>query len=701
MATYDGVSTGISGATYRVWLEYVVNDTDIPGNRSNITVSLRLQRTSYLASGYQGTSTINAGYGGISVPGYVGLDGEASLGITIDTWYQALVVLKTWTGWVNHNSDGSLTLLLQGVWHNHLSTYLTGCTQFSYSWTLPPIPRASGVSLGNFTIGGNVQINLSRYYSGFTHNLKYKFAGDAGYTTFATGVQADTYQWDTSGLVATLCGKIPNAPSGVMSIQCDTLNGGTVIGTTTAASVTGSVNAAVVKPSISATVVDVLAATLALTGNSAKIVKYKSTARFTPTAAGIYGSTITNIQFAMGTKYYSVGTVPAYYDLLLVDSHIASVIVVDSRGIQNDCVITKTLVDYALLNLSNVAFARTTPVGTAVGLVLAGTWFNATFGAVANALTIKYKFRQLPAGAFSSEVTLSSGLTTYSPLAGVFDNLLSYEFSITVSDKLTTITVVRTVASGKPLIDIGASDVKVNGYLDATTSAFIKRIILETSPATDPNTTAEGMCITNHANCPIAGYWYVQTIFNGTHKFQKAYQYDGNYTFIRNYNGTTWSSWCMEWNSLIQGPGSGMNADKLDSAELYAITWWHGQRDYGTGTLVETSIDYSSSDGDPFLLEVGGNPYNAWEPWDTKISGYIYANTIINIGRRTNSASRITPLYAFCYNTHLCFWWPRLAYWQGFYVWVSRCLSGPKLNYVIAMTDAARPGSRTKEIQLD
>ena len=120
-------------------------------------------------------------------------------------------------------------------------------------------------------------------------------------------------------------------------------------------------------------------------------------------------------------------------------------------------------------------------------------------------------------------------------------------------------------------------------------------------------------------------------------------------------------------------------------------------RDFTVGTLIQSDIDYSLSEGDTFLLEIGGNSYGSAIPFDIKLQGYIYSNTIINHGAISNGTN-ITGLVAFNYNGKLCFWFPRQAYWQGVNVFINSSYAGVKRNRVVSITDSAKPGGVTKEV---
>ena len=121
-------------------------------------------------------------------------------------------------------------------------------------------------------------------------------------------------------------------------------------------------------------------------------------------------------------------------------------------------------------------------------------------------------------------------------------------------------------------------------------------------------------------------------------------------------------------------------------------------RDFPLGTLITTSIDYSSENGDPFLLEIKGNTYDSGIPLDIKVQGYIYYNSLINYYGITNS-SILMSITALNVGGKLCFWFPRLGYWQGYVVNCIVAYGGYQSNKVTSITDSADPGG-TKRVQI-
>ena len=143
------------------------------------------------------------------------------------------------------------------------------------------------------------------------------------------------------------------------------------------------------------------------------------------------------------------------------------------------------------------------------------------------------------------------------------------------------------------------------------------------------------------------------------------------------------------------------NANALGTLSVNQIAAYQSIRDFTNGTLIQTSIDYSVTNGDAWFLEIIGNSYGGIPPFDSSFQGYIYNNSMISVSG-LQKGSIITGIVAINYNGYLCFWFPRMGYWQGFTAFVSRVSSGTgaRCNLVTAIVDSVKPSSATKEVAL-
>lgn len=144
---------------------------------------------------------------------------------------------------------------------------------------------------------------------------------------------------------------------------------------------------------------------------------------------------------------------------------------------------------------------------------------------------------------------------------------------------------------------------------------------------------------------------------------------------------------------VMAGGGTRNHLTKEDAS-------FHSSRNFPSGTLIQTDVDYSQDNGDQFLLEIKGNMYDNNMPLDAKIQGYIYYGSLINVAAYT-TCYYWKIITALNYNGKLCFWFPQLSYWQGFDVKLTVGYGGigQGQNRVTNVSDHADPGG-TKRVSI-
>lgn len=327
--------------------------------------------------------------------------------------------------------------------------------------------------------GSATTININRASSSFTHTLTYSFSGLTG--TIATKTKDTSIGWT---IPTSFYAKIPNAKSGKVTITCDTYSGSTKVGTKTTTANVFVINS---NPTIDATIEDVNSTTVALTGDSNKIVKYFSNAKVDINATAKNSATIKSRKVVCGNKS---GTTTSN-TLNGVESGTFTVSCTDSRGFSASKTTTKTLVNYIKLAFTNVSLERPTTTSNTVNAVIKGNYFNANFGATDNSLTMKWRYRQ-SGGTWSSYETITATISDNkfsfsSSLGDIYNFNNEYEFEFVITDKLMNVTQKVIVTRGIPIIDIGENDVKVNGKLFANN----QNILWEGAKFMNENQTVE------------------------------------------------------------------------------------------------------------------------------------------------------------------------------------------------------------------
>jgi hypothetical protein len=156
--------------------------------------------------------------------------------------------------------------------------------------------------------------------------------------------------------------------------------------------------------------------------------------------------------------------------------------------------------------------------------------------------------------------------------------------------------------------------------------------------------------------------------------------------------------WVRKINNVVNTPWNKL----LHSGNIASFNQLHSSSDFADGTLVTTDIDYSGFSGDSFQIEIEGKSYSEGYPWMVRGQGYIYDNTIYAPSRGLVDYTGNFPTSSFrAFNLGgvLCFWWPRVSYWNSFSVKVYESItSGGKTNRVTSISNSVIPAGRTREV---
>lgn len=433
---YSGVIYGDYNKYNRLRINYNISQDDATAI-STITMDLYAERTrTYRQYNNTGSS-------------YWNLTGKGNTYINFD-WAEGSseYYLGNSSTTVQHNAEGIGSVTLSGYWYTGRvnSNSIPESMSISQTIDLKTIPRASTVSGGSGNIGSDTTISISRKSTSFTHTLRYAFSDLNG--TIATGV-GTSHTWK---IPTSFYAKIPNAKSGNGTIYCDTYNGGTLIGTKSVG-FTATASESSSRPTVTATVVDTNEVTKALTGNANKLILGKSTAKITATPSAKNSSTIKTVTID------GVSTTDNTRTIANVSKSTFPIVVTDSRGYTNtsySATPSGGTVSYVELTI-NATFYRPQPTTGEVELKYSGNYFNASFGSVANTLSITWKYKEKGAEDWITGGTITPTLNgnkieekTIS-LGTTYDYQKAYEFQITAVDKLTTYSNTSTVSVGTPV----------------------------------------------------------------------------------------------------------------------------------------------------------------------------------------------------------------------------------------------------------
>lgn len=344
---------------------------------------------------------------------------------------------------------------------------------------------ASDVGATDANIGSKSTITVTKYNSNYFHSLQYSFGDLSGYITSSGGVQSLEEKFSTASIAftvpTTFYEKIPNAKTGVCTITCRTYSSSsdtTVLGDPSTCTFTVTATGA---PTVAGSIVDTDSTTIALTGDSKKLIRYRSSPKCTITATPKNSASISTVKIRGIAVTGTTGTngVVTANKTYANDSYTSYAFdATDSRGYSSSVTLSPTVVSYVELTCSPV-ISRLTPTGSSIIMSVSGSLYRGSFGAASNTLTLDYRYKTTD-GTYGSwqpispsSIVLGSSKYTVSNLSlgEDFDYQTSYVFQIRARDgatvngtsyTLSTVTKTVEVQKGIPIFDWGENDFNVN-----------------------------------------------------------------------------------------------------------------------------------------------------------------------------------------------------------------------------------------------
>lgn len=292
---------------------------------------------------------------------------------------------------------------------------------------------ASRVACASFNIGTNTTISITRDSNKYTHTITYKFLNATG--TIATKTTQTSIVW--SPTASTLYAQIPNATKGYGTITCQTYNGSTLVGTTTAGFYASAVKENCV-PTVAATIVDTNATTIALTGDSSKLIGYLSKPKVTLTATPKNSATIKSIFIHSFGAGLVASSSPYTFPVVYSGQFICRA--TDSRSYVTEKTFNAPYIDYEPCHFTTIpTIKRTETTSTTATLTIKGYCFKGSFGAASNTLTLKYR-NKTTNGSYVTVTPTWNTDGTFTATVNITGLSLetTYIFEAIVQDKLTS-----------------------------------------------------------------------------------------------------------------------------------------------------------------------------------------------------------------------------------------------------------------------
>lgn len=328
---------------------------------------------------------------------------------------------------------------------------------------------ASAVGATDANIGSVSTITVTKYNTSYYHSLQYSFGSLTGYITNSGSISTSESKFNSTSVSfsvpTTFYAQIPNSKTGTCTITCRTYSSSTstsVLGKATTCTFTVTATGS---PTVTGTVVDVNATTVALTGDSSKLIRYMSKATATISATAKNSASISSKLINNVSPTNNQRTFTEVSDTSFVFK------ATDSRGYSSSTTVKPTMIAYNKLTL-NPEIRRPQSTGSEMTLSVSGNYYRGSFGAYSNTLTISYRYREVTEAAYGSWSTIPSSSfeissSSYSgssiSLGTDFDYQKSYVFQIKAVDgttdyPLTSVTKEVTVQRGVPVFDWGEKD---------------------------------------------------------------------------------------------------------------------------------------------------------------------------------------------------------------------------------------------------
>lgn len=541
-------------ANHTLRFEWSQSSQSVSGNYSDVYWELYVDTDAYGKISLGGSQAWS-----VTIDGSEAGSGADSGGFSAN----ASKLLGSGTHRVYHNSDGSKTFsfsfkkLFGFTWGGTYRGEYSG----SGSGTLTTIPRASGLSVSNGTLGTSQLISADRKSSSFTHTLTWESNGETG--TIADKSSATSWNFTPP---LSLAEYVPNGVSLNMKFTLTTYNSGTAVGSASK-TVSMSVPATVV-PNCGITVED----TTTCFAELGKYLQKQSKLKIKVTGIGSYGSGITAFEVkADGVTYSTTRTSPVTNDSYEVITGVlqsegtqkVTATVTDTRGRKSTVEATIEIQSYNAPRITQLTVHRCNADGTENQ---SGQYAKVTYSfsvSSASSGTPKLRYKKTTETTWT-EISLPGGQSADN-VSRIFpaDDGSAYDIELVISDSYGTATRRTSLSTGYTIMHFPASGKGVTFGGVATEDGFNVHMpahfkggviwAIMTLDAGDCNTILSsgiyfiGVHGTNRPSSNVVGWLSVMTSDDGTYCFQEYRTKDGK-QWIRYLNSGSWTSWKNSYN---------------------------------------------------------------------------------------------------------------------------------------------------------
>lgn len=353
-------------------------------------------------------------------------------------------------------------------------------------------------------------------------------------------------------------------------------------------------------PTITASVVTTDALSSQLSGNTSTIINGVSNVKVTMSATPTQGSTIVNQYFYYQRNYYPM----AIQNTISLTGGYDGVFdfgAIDTRSRKKTSRITLTAIDYRTptIAIDDVSIS-TSGVAT---INITGTWFNGSFGATANTLTVQYRYKSSSSSSWGSWTDISNVTKnsdgTYSATATLsgLSYTDTYNFEARVTDKINTVYSKEYTGKSLPVFDWSKDDFNFNVPVsilspadsnNPTTKQYVDDLTNTISTAVQDNTDNIAALSNQISNIS-------STIFDNIYPVGSIYM-SVNDTNPSNLFGGTWTQLKDRFllgagSTYTNGSTGGSATQKLSAANLPSHT--HPQYIATDGGSTSANLDYN------------------------------------------------------------------------------------------------------------
>lgn len=340
---------------------------------------------------------------------------------SINTGGGVTITLGTTTHTVNHSSNGAGSFSLSSTFP--IQATISGSYQSSISVsgsaTLNTIPRASSMTIPEFTMGTAGTININKASTDFTHTITYSFGSKSG--TIANKTSGASVSWTPS--LSELAGQLPNSTRGYGTLTLITYSGTTEVGRNS------YVFYCNVPSSVAPTVGTITLTPTAINGNNILVQgKNKLTINVTGSSAGT-GSSIKSYTFdGPGISTTTTNSSVSISSVSTSGTLTYTIKVTDSRGRVTSKTATIACYGYAAPSFSSFEINRDSSNNIKCTYNVSYSTVNST-----NKITVKFSYKKASGSWTDVTTTLSdSSKTNYTILSNADDEV--YNVYATVTD---------------------------------------------------------------------------------------------------------------------------------------------------------------------------------------------------------------------------------------------------------------------------